>query len=108
MAGLQDRRLQIIRRRPPAALDVTDLVGEDDPPEYRIAPIVIRSNQSSSAIAQFQCRISQRIGNPKLRELRANGTNEHSLWSCALNNETAYHHVIARLNKAAGADVNQT
>src|SRR4030095_3989829 len=43
-----------------------------------------------------------------LRELRAYGTNDHSLWSCALNNETAYHHVIARLNKAAGADVTQT
>ena len=34
-------------------------------------------------------------------KLRANGTNNHSLWFGSLNNEPANHHVVARLDKGA-------
>src|SRR6478752_10030260 len=90
-----------------AVLNIAHLTAGDNAADYGRLPIVVASHQCSRLIVQFQCRISQRIGDPKLRELRANSTNDHSLWSCALNNETANHHVIARLNKAAGADVTQ-
>src|SRR5215475_10619542 len=88
-------------------LNVADLTGGDNAADYRCLPVVIGSNRRSGPIVQFQCRISQRIGDPKLCELRANGTNDHSLWSCALNNETANFHVVSRLYKAARADVTQ-
>ena len=83
-------------RRLPAILDVADLVGGDDPPEYCVCQSSLVHDQSSAAVVQFQSRISQGIGNPKLREVRANGTNDHSLCSTPLNNETANHHVITR------------
>src|SRR5262249_9986573 len=86
-------------------LNSAHLTATDYAADYCRLPIVVASDQCSDLIVQFQCRISQRIGDPMLRELRANGTNDHSLWSCALNNETANHYVIARLNKAASADV---
>ena len=38
-------------------------------------------------------------------ELRANGAHNHSLWLRPLNNETANHHVVTRLHKAASANV---
>src|SRR4029077_2545855 len=88
--------------------NIAHLTATDNAADDRRLPVIIGSNHCSAPIVQFQRRISQRIGNPKLRELRANSTNDHSLWTCALNNETANHHVVARLNKAAGADVTQS
>ena len=38
-------------------------------------------------------------------ELRTNGTYNHSLWFSPLNNETANHHVVTRLHKAASANI---
>src|SRR5262245_57090601 len=91
-------------------LNVAHLTATDNAADYRHLPIIIGSNHPSAPVVQFQCRISQCIGNIIWRctELRANGTNDDSLWSTTLNNETANHHVIARLNKAARADVAQT
>ena len=40
-----------------------------------------------------------------LSELRTNGTNNYPLWLGPLNNESANHHVVTRLNKAASTDV---
>src|SRR6516165_9676245 len=91
-----------------AVLNVADLTAGDNPADYCRLPVVIGSNHRSTPIVQFQCRISQRIGDPILRELRANGTNDHSLWPATLNNETANHHMLARLNKTARADVTKT
>ena len=54
---------------------------------------------------QFQCRISQRIRNTILAELRANGANDHALCAGSLDNEPPNHHVVARLNKGARGDV---
>ena len=90
-----------------AVLNIADLIAGDNPAEYRRLPVIIGSNQCSGPVVQFQSRISQRIGDPILRELRANRTNDHPLWpSSALNNKTANHHMLrACLNKAAGADV---
>ena len=56
---------------------------------------------------QFQRRIRQSIGHPILTELRANGTQNHPLWLCSVNNETANHHVVAVCTKAASTDVAQ-
>src|SRR5882724_2849018 len=100
-----NRRLACRSRSVAAVLNIADLIAGDNPPEYRCLPVIIGSNQCSGPVVQFQSRISQRIGDPKMRELRANGTNDHSLRPSALNNETANHHVLARLNKGAGGDV---
>src|SRR5262245_25359898 len=100
-----DRRFACLSRSVTTILNVTDLIAGDNPADDCGLPVVIGSNHCSGPIVQFQCRISQRIGDPQRRELRANGTNDHSLCTSALNNETADHHVLARLNKAAGADV---
>ena len=64
----------------PLALDIADLVAGDNPADDRMLPVIIRGNQSSRAVVQFQCRISQCIGNTILSELRANGAHNHSLW----------------------------
>src|SRR5437764_13794987 len=82
-------------------LNRVNLISGDNPAEYRRLPVIIASNQCSAFVVQFQRRISQRIGDPKMRELRANGTNDHSLWPSVVNNETAIHHVLARLNNSA-------
>src|ERR1044071_7036588 len=103
-----DRRFALRSWRVTAVLNVIDLINSDNPANYRRLPIVIGTDYCSTPIMQLQCRISQCIGNPILREFGANGTNDHSLWSCTLDNEPTNHHVITRLNKAAGADVTQS
>src|SRR5262249_44775846 len=77
----------------------------DDPANDRSLPVIIAANQSARAIVQFQCRILQWIGNTILAQLRTNGAYDHSLWCGSLHNETANHHVVVRLHKAASADV---
>jgi hypothetical protein len=86
-------------------LDSAYLVAADDAADLRSLPVIVTGNQSPVAIVQFQCRISQCIGDPKLSELRANGTHNHRLWLGPFNNESANHYVVARLNKAASTDV---
>ena len=56
-------------------------------------------------VVQLQCRISHRIGNAILSELRTYGANYYPLWFGPLNNEAANHHVVACLNKGARTDV---
>src|SRR5882724_2790977 len=102
-----NRRLACRSRSVAAVLNIADLIAGDNPPEYRCLPVIIGSNQCSGPVVQFQSRITQRIGDPKLRELRANGTNDHRLCPSPLNNKTANHHMLARLHEAAGADVAQ-
>src|SRR5206468_7935482 len=74
-------------------------------PDDRMLPVIIRGNQSLGAVVQFQCRILHWIGDAVLAKLRANGAYDDSLCSRALDNETANHHVVTGLHKAAGADV---
>src|SRR5436190_1376135 len=100
-----DRRFPRVPRSQTAIHYVLDLVVSDNPADYRSLPVIIRSNQSSVAIVQFQCGILQRIGNAKLTELRANGAYDHSLCSRALDNKPTNHHVVPGLNKAASADI---
>ncbi len=84
----------------PAVLDLDDLAGRDNPADDCMLPVIIRGNQSASAIVQFQCRISECIGNAISRELRTNGTHNHSLFgSSPCNDETANHHVVSRLHQ---------
>ena len=72
-----------IARSVAAVPNIADLVPCDDPADYRMLPVIIRGNQRSRAVVQFQCRISQCIGNVIWRctELRANGANNDSLWA---------------------------
>src|SRR5262249_5702450 len=100
-----DRGFPRVPRRQPAVHDILHLILSDDPADYGSLPVIIRSNQGSVAIVQFQCWVGQWIGNAKLTELRANRTNNHSLWCSALNNEATNHHVVTYLHKAASADV---
>src|ERR1044071_9234159 len=103
-----DRRLARHSRHMATVLNIADLTASDDSTEYRRLPVIVGSNHCSSAVVQFQHRIRQCIGDPILRELRTNRTNDHPLWPSALNNKTANHHVRAGLNKAAGTDVTKT
>ena len=60
-----------------AVLNLADLTAGDNPTEYRGLPVIIGADQCSGPVVQFQSRIIQRIGDPILRELGANGTNDH-------------------------------
>ena len=100
-----DGRLARLTRSQSAVLDSAYLVAADDAADLRSLPVIVTGNQSPVAIVQFQCRISQCIGDPKLSELRTNGTHNHRLWLSPYNNESANHHAVARLNKTAGTDV---
>src|SRR5437763_72927 len=91
-----------------AVLNIADLIAGDNAAEYRRLPVIVGSNQCSAPIVQFQSWIIQGIGDPILRELRTNGTNDHPLWSRPFDDKTANHHMLARLNKAARADVTET
>src|SRR6266567_1569150 len=96
-----NRRLACRSRSAAAVLNIADLIAGDNPAEYRRLPVIIGSNQCSGPVMQFQSRISQCVGDSMLRELGANGTNDHSLWPSTLNNKTTNHHMLASLNKAA-------
>src|SRR2546430_733764 len=88
-----------------AVLNVLDLVLSDNPADYCGLPVVVEGNQSAVAIVQLQCRIGHCIWNSVLSELRANGAYDNSLCSPALDDESANHHVVAGLNKAASTEV---
>src|SRR5918996_3699983 len=100
-----NRRLSSVSRSVAAAPDLAHLVAGDNPADNRMLPVIIRGNQSTCAVVQFQGRISQWIGHTKLAELRANGPQNHSLWLSPFNNEPANHHVIVGLYITASANV---
>ena len=75
------------------------------PPIIVCCQLSLEAIKAPVAIIQFQRRIRQRIGNAILSELRTNGPHNHSLWFRPLHNETANHHVVTCLHKAAGANV---
>src|SRR5881394_1543640 len=81
------RRFARVARSVTAILNILDLVLGDDPADDGSLPVIIRGNQSSIAIVQFQCGISQWIGNAILTELRPNGPNYHPLWCSPLHDE---------------------
>src|SRR6266481_3321683 len=60
-------RLPYVARSVAAVHDVVILACGDNPADYRNLPVIIRGNQSPSAVVQFQCRISQCIRNVKRR-----------------------------------------
>src|SRR6476660_586205 len=88
--------------------DIAYLVAGDDPAYDRMQPAIVRANQCSSAIVQFQRWIGQKIGHPVLTELRANRADNDSLRFSALNDKATNHHVIADLHKGARTDVAQS
>ena len=94
-----------LRRSMPAVLNIHDLVLGDNPADDRSLPVIIIGNHSTSAVVQFQGRISQYVLNAVPSELRANGAHDHPLCSAPLDNEPSDHYVIARQNNAATADV---
>src|SRR5258708_6844726 len=98
-----NRRLARRTRWVAAVLNVADLVAGDHTTQDRRLPVIIGRNQCSALVVNFQSRIGQTIRDPFLRKLGANRTNDSSFWPSPLNNKTANHHMLARLNKAAGA-----
>src|SRR5437667_12064549 len=60
------RRFPRIPRSPTAIDDILHLILSDNPADDRSLPVIIRSNQISGAIVQFQCGILQWIGHAKL------------------------------------------
>src|SRR4029453_13362254 len=103
-----DSRLKGVARSVAAGLNFVDLITGDNPTDDRAYPGVIRGNQSSRAVVQFQGRVSQCLGNAILRELRAYGANNYPLWLGPLNHEAANHHVVACLNKGPRGDVSES
>src|SRR6266550_7797475 len=101
------RRLRWVSWSMPARLNSGDLAGCDDAAYYRSLPVIVRGNQSSCAIVQFQGGISQSIGNIIWRrsELRTYGTNNHSLGAHSLNDEATNHDIVTGLHKTASADI---
>ena len=57
-----NRRFACRSRSVAAVLNVADLIAGDNPADYRRLPVIVRANQCSRRIVQFQCRIGQRIG----------------------------------------------
>src|SRR4029077_17673258 len=100
-----NRRFPSVTRSVTAVLNFLHLVVCDNSADDSSLPVIVSANQSASAIVQFQCGILQWIGNAKLTELRANGADNHSLCSRALDNETTNHHVVPGLHKSASTDV---
>src|SRR5215470_11411521 len=103
-----DRRLARGSWSMTAVLNVADLTAGDNGADYSRLPIIIASNQPSGCIVQLQCGITQHIGDPKLRKLGAYGTDDDSLRPGPLNDKTTKHYMLARLYKAACADVTKT
>src|SRR6476659_4099503 len=74
-----NRRLACRSRSMAAVLNGADLIAGDNSPEYRRLPVIIGSDQFAGPVVQFQSRISQSVGDPMLRELGANRSNDDSL-----------------------------
>src|SRR5436305_1965323 len=100
-----DCRFAWVTRCVAAVYDILDLVLGDNPADDRSLPVIIRGNQRSGAIVQFQCGISHWIWNAILTELRANGANNYSFRGRALHDKPDNHHISAGLNKGATGDV---
>src|SRR5262249_3751238 len=74
-----DRRLPTVSRSVAAVPELAPWIGGDTPADDRGPPVIVRRNQSTVIIVQFQCRISHRIGNAVPSEFWANRTHNHSL-----------------------------
>src|SRR6266550_66421 len=102
-----DRRFSSVTGRVAPSLNLADLIAGDNPTDDGRCPVVIRGNQSSRAVVQLQCRISQCIRNAVLSELWPNGAHNHPLGYQPLNNKPSDHHVVPRLHEGATTDVGQ-
>src|SRR5437870_8148236 len=102
-----NRRLPWVCWSIAAVPDVLNLIGGDNPADDRMSPVIVRGDQNASAIMQLQRWIGQWSGHAKLAELGANGPHNHPFWLSPLNNKTANHYIVARLHKAASANVAQ-
>src|SRR5438477_11529394 len=100
-----NRRFVRVTRSVAAVLNILDLIASDDPSDDRIMPVVIRGNRSPVSIVQFQYWIAHCIWNSVSSEPRANSTQNQPLWLTPLYNESANHHVVARLHKGASAEI---
>src|SRR5438477_225499 len=103
-----DRRLPTVARSVAAVPNSLRLIAGDYPADDCMQPVIIRGNQSSSAIVQLQGRIIQCIGNSVLSKLRPNGANNYLLRLGPLDNEAANHHVVTCLNKGASRNVSES
>ena len=77
----------------------------DNSADYRGLPVIVRGDQSSCAVVQFQGGISQCTWNIIWRctELRTYGTNNHLFCAGSLNDKAANHYVVISLHKAPSA-----
>ena len=75
-------------------LNLAKLITGDNPANDWRHPVVIGCNQSSRAVVQLQCRITQHIWKPVLGKLRTNGADNDSPWLSPLNNELPVHTAV--------------
>src|SRR5437764_13886997 len=100
-----DCRLACIRRRMPAVLNIHDLVAGDNPAADSSLPVIVIGNDSTAAVVQFQCGISQYVSDAEPSEFGANSPHDYPLGSGPAYNEPSDHHVVALKNTAATADI---
>src|SRR5438477_156724 len=74
-----NRRLPWVCWSMAAVPDPLHLIVHNNPADYRGHPVIVRGNQSSGRVVQFQCRISQRVRNAIMGELRPKGANNYLL-----------------------------
>ena len=72
-------------------------------------PVVIRNQDRTIAVAQFQIRIGQRAGHAQCRKAGANAAHDHSIESARLRRlaqeEAGNYHVVTGADKGPGAQV---
>src|SRR3954453_15740448 len=73
-----------------------------------VAAVAIALQERAVAIVQLEHRIRQRAANPDLRQRRSDRANQDpGVFVRATEDEPADHHVLAGLDKPAGADIRQ-
>src|SRR5438552_59664 len=93
-----DGALNIIRRRQTGGLNLGLLA---------VSPVVVKGDDRAISIMQLQCRIGQRIGNPKLCQTGPNGAHDYILLSAAGDDKAADHDIVTGLDKAASRNVSK-
>ena len=94
------------RRSVAAVLNISYLVASDNAADYRMLPVIIRADQCSGCVVQFQSGISQWIRNTKVSASSGPIARIMTLFGPrSLNDKAANHHVVTSLHKAASADI---
>ena len=99
------RRLACRSRSMPAVLDGVDLVGGDNAADHCVCQLSLEAITAPVPSCSSNFGLANALGTLYGGEFRTNRAHNDRLWSGSLNDETADHHVVARLHKGARTDV---